>query len=596
MKIILARTAGFCFGVKRAVDLAIDKASQSANGIYTVGPIIHNAQTVQMLKQRGAQVLDESKPLSQPSSIMIRAHGVPPEKEAFYHGCGHTVIDGTCPKVKTVHKVIQKFRDQGYEIVITGDKGHAEVVALLGYTEGKGHLINSVADVDTLPEMEKICLVSQTTFERNAFDKIAEKMQARFGEENVLVKKTICSATDQRQLETIKLAGEVDAMIVVGGKHSANTLRLAKLAAESGKPTQHIESEKEIDWEKISHCETIGVTAGASTPDWLIKQVVDYLKFLDRKNRRSMFGAFRRFIDIVANLNLFAALGAAIMFYVSCRLQSFSFSFSGAVTVFLYFFAIHLWNSLSGDELEQYRGLTRYEFYHAHKKKLYLIIISSVIAVSVISYLKNLFVLYFMLFSIFAGFAYHMSLVPLMLRKIIPYRRLKDIPTSRDLFVALAWAVVISLLPQITAHQFSITLPFVLCFGWIFFLAYIRSLFFDLRDIESDRIMGRETLVTIIGEKHVRTALQWIMPAVIFALLVYPAILLFTGNFFSATGIAFIAQIPVLLYLYFLSRRNRKKAISSSSLFNFLVDGQFYIAGLLAWLASLLPQSSVSLL
>ena len=176
------------------------------------------------------------------------------------------MIDGTCPKVKTVHKVIEKYRKMGYAIVITGDEGHAEVVGLQGYAGGAGHLVHSPVDVDRLPHFEKLCLVSQTTFDKNTFDEVAQRIKDRYARSDVVIKKTICSATDQRQNETRELAARVDAMLVVGGKNSANTKRLAHIAREvCPGPVQYVETESEIDWRAIEHCKTVGITGGAST-------------------------------------------------------------------------------------------------------------------------------------------------------------------------------------------------------------------------------------------------------------------------------------------------------------------------------------------
>ena len=202
MKIIVAKTAGFCMGVRRAVDLAIDRSRGSSNELLTLGPLIHNSQTIDMLRKHGVQTYDETRPLEKPTTLLIRAHGVPPEKQAKYETEGHEIIDGTCPKVKTVHRVIQKYKAQDYSIIIAGDQGHAEVVGLQTYAAEAGHLVQTPEDIDDLPELDKVCLVSQTTFDRETFDAIASAVRKRFDSSEIAVKKTICSATSQRQSET----------------------------------------------------------------------------------------------------------------------------------------------------------------------------------------------------------------------------------------------------------------------------------------------------------------------------------------------------------------------------------------------------------
>lgn len=585
MKIIIAKTAGFCMGVKRAVDLALEYSGKNPEGIHTLGPLIHNKQTIEVLKLRGVNTLDESKHLPDHSTLLVRAHGVPPSLQDRYKS-EHTIIDGTCPKVKTVHKVIERFRAQGYKIVITGDEGHAEVIGLLGYAGDAGYLVQSNDDIAKLPDFDKVCLVSQTTFDRSLFDIIADKVRERYVSSDVVVKKTICAATDQRQAETEILAKQADALIVVGGKNSANTQRLAKIGLDCGKITQHVETEDEIDWEAISQCQTIGVTAGASTPTWMIKKVYDYLQFMSQTRKRSVRNTILHLVDIFANLNLFVSLGAVAVYFASCYLQRFPFSFYGATISFLYFFSMYLWNSLASIEKTQHHGISRYHFYHAHKKQLYTIVTGTIIATLGFCFFYSASLFYLMLFATFAGLAYHMSIVPRVFRTILHYGTLKDIPTSRDLFVALAWSTVLTFIPQVLSSTFTISILSVALFTWIFILALLRSLIFDLRDIEGDRIMGRETLITIIGEKRARKVMLLMIWICFAALLVIPLFLGFSV-YKSNTALQFFFQIPVLFYTFAFVTWNARIGQNRTVLFNLLTDGIFYLAAAGAGVASL---------
>ena len=191
MKIIVAQTAGFCMGVKRAVDRALELSDDKSGGpTWTLGPLIHNKQTTDMLRQRGVNALDESNPPGAPSTLLIRAHGVPPDVMERYKSAGYDIVDGTCPKVKAVHNVIERYRKDGYSIVITGDEGHAEVIGLLGYAGDSGYLIQTPGDVDSLPPLDKICLVSQTTFGTELFDLIADRLRERFAD-SVIDRKSV---------------------------------------------------------------------------------------------------------------------------------------------------------------------------------------------------------------------------------------------------------------------------------------------------------------------------------------------------------------------------------------------------------------------
>lgn len=282
MKITVAKTAGFCMGVERAVHLALKNSDNGEKKLYTLGPLIHNNQTIKMLEKNNVTPLpvdDVNVPTG--TNILIRAHGIAPKIEEEYRNKGYNLIDGTCPKVKLVHRVITKYKDRGYDIVITGDEGHAEVIGLMGYAEGHGHLIGSVSDISNLPrDMEKICIVSQTTFNMAEYDEVVSEINKQFPHANVIGEKTICSATDKRQTEVVDVCAMTEMMVIVGGKHSANTLRLAEMAGESGKPVVHIEDTAELTKEHFVNVKHVGITAGASTPGWLVEEVVEKIKTL----------------------------------------------------------------------------------------------------------------------------------------------------------------------------------------------------------------------------------------------------------------------------------------------------------------------------
>jgi (E)-4-hydroxy-3-methyl-but-2-enyl pyrophosphate reductase len=587
MKIIIAQTAGFCMGVKRAVDIALERAGKDCGRVYTLGPLIHNNQTIEMLKERGVMTLDESQNIEPHATILIRAHGIPYEVQASYERKGLVIVDGTCPKVKTVHYVIEKYRKMGFTIIITGDKGHAEVIGLQGYAGDRGHLIHAPDDVNCLPDFDKICLVSQTTFDTMEFDRIAARIRKRFTQSEIVIKKTICSATNRRQSETRALSGTVDAMIVVGGKNSANTLRLANAAKEVCRgPVQHVETENEIVWEPLANCKTVGITAGASTPNWMIKRVVDYLKFMDQTKKKGLANSVRFLFDFAANLNIFVSIGAVYVYFASCVLQGLHARIAGAIILLLYFFYMYLWNSLASIENTKHLDLSRYKFYHARKKALYAVAAITSVGLLLVSSLQSNFLFYLMLFSIFAGSVYYLTIIPPFLRSITRYKSLKDIPTSRDLFVALAWAILITFVPQVMAGVLFFNSSTWVCFTLIFILAFLRSLIFDLRDIEGDRIMGRETLVTIIGENRVKTAINIIIGGTILYLIlcafIFPAPHL--RQYFSLTTMVYLLQTIPLIYLFLFMVLNKQKKATDSGFFNLCVDTQFYLSGFCAWI------------
>lgn len=269
-------------GVERAVHLALKNSDNGNKKLYTIGPLIHNTQTIKMLENNNVTPLpanDVDVPMG--ANLLVRAHGISPQTEAEYKDKGYELIDGTCPKVKLVHRVITKYKDLGYNIIITGDEGHAEVIGLMGYTEGYGYLIGGVDDITSLPkDMKKVCIVSQTTFNMVEYDDVVAKIKEAYPDADVVGEKTICSATDKRQTEVIDVRNMTEMMIVVGGKHSANTLRLAEMAGETGKPVVHIEDTAELNANHFVGVKHVGITAGASTPGWLVEEVVQRIEEL----------------------------------------------------------------------------------------------------------------------------------------------------------------------------------------------------------------------------------------------------------------------------------------------------------------------------
>ncbi|MFH1726078.1 MAG: 4-hydroxy-3-methylbut-2-enyl diphosphate reductase [Elusimicrobiota bacterium] len=277
LDIIAAETAGFCPGVKTTLERVRELALAGKSPIYTLGALVHNKQVVELLEGKGIRAvasLDEIE--GKDGVVVIRAHGIPPEKEAELRASGFEIVDATCPLVKRVHAAIDKRAAEGYTTVIVGDKGHAEVIGLMGYAKGKAFVVSGPEEAEKLPRIEKANVVAQTTQEEDVFRRTAEVIERKSGQ--TVVSDTICKPTRDRQKETAELAKSVDMMVVIGGKHSANTARLALLCRRLRPNTVHIESADELDPEAVAAAGKVGVTAGASTPGWLTDKVVARIK------------------------------------------------------------------------------------------------------------------------------------------------------------------------------------------------------------------------------------------------------------------------------------------------------------------------------
>ncbi len=278
MQIIVAKRAGFCFGVKRAVDIAFNLAKETEGGLFSHGPLIHNPQVIEKLKMEGITPTEDVQ-CPDIKTLIIRTHGVSPNIYDEISKCGYKVVDATCPFVKKAQQHVQTLNEKGYQVLIVGDRQHPEVQALLGFAGDNVTVVNSS---DPLPKLKtKVGIIAQTTQPIDALEKVVCKVIDSVKE--VKIYNTICDSTVLRLEETKKLANAVDLMIVVGGKNSANTTQLTKLSKGICAKVYHIETAAEIQDRWFNRAEKVGITGGASTPQWLIDEVKEKLKEISCK-------------------------------------------------------------------------------------------------------------------------------------------------------------------------------------------------------------------------------------------------------------------------------------------------------------------------
>lgn len=573
-RVKLAKYAGFCMGVRRAMNRTLEAALKKGGPIYTYGPLIHNPQVLEILKSKGVEVLngtEEGRPLPERGTVIIRAHGVSPEEMEKIKGCGLYLLNATCPHVGKVQGIIQRHARQGYATVIIGERDHAEVIGLLGYTQGRGFVINTVEEVASLPPLEKVCLVAQTTQDRDRFQEFADAVRRRFPETKVF--NTICDSTHRRQGETSELARKVEAMVVVGGKGSGNTRRLAGISERAGIPTYHVETEKELDPKELARFETIGVTAGASTPHWLILRVVERLNSLHRRKGGLQF--FSRLSRLAVISYLYLAAGAGCLTYASALLQGLEPKISWILIAACYVFSMHVLNRLTDKASERYNQPGRMELYERYGTWLILAGIASAGTALTLSWFLGAFPFLLLLAISGLGMIYNLPIFPGRLAKVIRHRRLKDLAGSKALFVALAWGIVTSLLPALSGGG-SINLGTAVAFAFSAVLVFARSTLYDFKDIQGDLMVGKETIPIVLGRRKTEVLtvillvalggvltlarpLGWIPPVASFLLL----------------SLAYV----VLYYFLYL-----KRLLGQGFLFEGMVDGNFIFTGFLAFL------------
>lgn len=274
-KILVARTAGFCFGVKRAVEKVYEQVNMGKQNIYTYGPIIHNEEVVTDLEKKGVRVLENEQELKNlmEGTVVIRSHGVPKEIYEVIEEKGLECVDATCPFVRKIHKIVERESKAGRHIIIVGNDTHPEVEGIKGWCEGPVTVISSHEEAENLafPEGEKLCVVSQTTFNYNKFQDLVEKILKKGYDSSVL--NTICNATQERQVEARQIASQVDVMIVIGGRNSSNTQKLYEICRRECKHTYYIQTLEDFKPEITGTVRSVGITAGASTPNQIIEEV-----------------------------------------------------------------------------------------------------------------------------------------------------------------------------------------------------------------------------------------------------------------------------------------------------------------------------------
>ena len=279
MEVILAKSAGFCFGVKRAVERVYEQTG-SDKKIYTFGPIIHNEEVVKDLEEKGVSVIETEEELEMltEGTVVIRSHGVPKKIYDLIESKGLECVDATCPFVKRIHKIVERESAQGSEIVIIGNAGHPEVEGIMGWASTPATVIESAEEAQKYePESERsVCVVSQTTFNYNKFKELVEIFEKKGY--NVNVVNTICNATEERQTEAGEIAAKVDAMIIIGGKHSSNTRKLYEICSEKCSSTYFIQTLDDLHLDLPKDASLVGITAGASTPNNIIEEVQNYVR------------------------------------------------------------------------------------------------------------------------------------------------------------------------------------------------------------------------------------------------------------------------------------------------------------------------------
>ena len=568
MKVTIAKTAGFCMGVRRAVDLVLDASNLSDEPIYTYGPLIHNPQVLKMLEEK--QIFKIEKiPEKGVGTVLVRAHGVPPEDEKALSNAGFTVINATCPRVVRVQVIINKYAKKGYSTIIIGDEKHPEVVGLLGYAQHRGHAVKTMDSFAGLPAFENAVVVAQTTQNTAFWEDI--KAWCKVNAPHYKLFDTICGSTERRQAEVRKLAQTNDLVIVVGGKQSGNTKRLAQIASDTGKPAVHIEDIDEIDDDILLSSKNVAITAGASTPNWIINETCT--KVQDRIQKQHPAKAFLFLVrDFLMKTNMMAATGAGFLAYACSILQGASNGLGHAFIAMFYVLSMHIMNNLFTVKSDRYNHPERASFYWEHRTYLWILAIVSGALGLYLSARTGVISFLILLVISLLGLSYNLKIIPSVNRSKKKMVRIKDFPGSKTILIILAWGTVTCLLPAVICQCNPLTTTVVFLFATG--LVFVRTAFFDILAIQGDRITGKETLPILLGEKTSFKIIKYVLMANMGLIIIAGFTDLLIKRAFL---LAFVPFVMLLLIRFF-----EKDSLISGVHKEFIVEVSFIAAGCVA--------------
>lgn len=520
MRVIVAKTGGFCKGVRDALDVTLQSIQDRKEGeeICTYGPLIHNRQVLASLEEKGIRSEERIERCSN-KKVVIRAHGIPPNERQTLHQIGATLLDATCKRVARVHAVIKQHARNGYHIIITGDADHAEVIGLMGYAGGRGHVVNRPEQIDGLPEdWEKVLLVTQTTQNEELFRKIQDQFLKRYP--RGVVKNTICGSTHERQAEVRQQCKQVEAMVVVGGYHSGNTVRLAEVARESGVPTYHIETEADLNRQEMARYAVVGVSAGASTPSWIIRSVVQFLESIQPEPGDWRY-KLKRAQEILSYGNAHVALGAALLGCAVRALAGLPSSLESSLMPALFVFSMHSLNSYVHRGALQWNDPGRAAFYHRWWVLFTVLSTAAILLSLVMAWQIGVMTFLALVVMLLLGLVHSFpDVFPPNARRWQVFR-ITSVPKYKTLFVPLAWSLVIAVLPYLN-HSLEKFGKLVFAAWVVFGLVFTRSALIDLLAIRGDRLVGKETLVVQIGEARTIRVLRIVLTVLACSLVLGP--------------------------------------------------------------------------
>jgi 4-hydroxy-3-methylbut-2-enyl diphosphate reductase len=551
MAIIVSKKAGFCFGVKKALEETLSKRYEGKDNLCTLGPLIHNPQVLEILKKLGIES-KKIEELKKGDKVIIRAHGVTPEVLEELKKIGCEVINCTCPRVAKIQGKAKKARTEGKRVILVGDKEHAETKGILGYGGKDSICISSAEEAKGLNFKGKAVLLAQSTFSEEKYKEIAKILKEKNSELEVV--ETICDATSARQEEAKEMAKKVEAVVVVGGSFSANTRRLKEIIEQEGIPAYLVEDETNLP-EELKKYKKIGITAGASTPNWLINRVVEKLIEIRAKG---FWKILWKGLAFLTRSNLLIFFSALSLIYIISNILNLEIPFFSYLIAPMFLFAFHTLNSFSEKRAQEINEPAQQIFIEKNKK--WLKILSGVfLFLSIL--LSFYFSIYLGLFTFFASVLGLLYLFP---------SPLTQLPCSKDIFTSSAWAIFSTIFYFLLSKNFDLTSSILFIF-FFFFIFLCRAIVYDLKDLQGDRMVGKETIPIYFGLKN---------SILFFKISLFLSFLLFFIIYLLNPSKKTIFLLFFPLYCLFYFSLFQRKVIPGGVRFSLYVDGFYPILAL----------------
>ncbi|MCX7641331.1 MAG: 4-hydroxy-3-methylbut-2-enyl diphosphate reductase [Elusimicrobiales bacterium] len=540
MRIIIAQNAGFCPGVNLALEKVIELASKKKKKIYTLGQLIHNNDVIKELEKRQIKAIDKIDEIEdiRNSILVIRAHGIPPELENEIKDKKIDFVDATCPLVKRVHKIITYYKEKGYKTIILGDPNHAEVIGLIGYAKPNFVVISSEKEAEELKNLDKVNLVSQTTQEEELFIKVANILSKKSNE--LIISNTICEPTKNRQKETKYFASHSDLVVVVGGKHSANTKRLYEMCKNLSKKVILVENESEISTDMFNKIETVFITAGASTPKWLVERVARKIKRLTvYKNK------VYQLIELMISIGIGSLFSFITIIILSSKFIGIKLNILEILSIITTLTFAHLINRFSNTKEEAIRKFLILEY--SKTTKFFILLLPFV---SILSSLVNKKLTYLLIPFIILSMAY---------RK---FENTNIFRITKKTIISLGWIYIFVVIPYLISNKNEQLLNIIASSFFILTLSLIRNTIFESLYIHSDMISDKIESKT--GKKAFYT------------IIIMSIISLFLSAYFLPPILLFYLVIMFIYYL-FLYHKIYTKKISHNIINELFVELPFIV-------------------